>query len=171
MAVVVDAEVDSPAGVAPGVRIGQVGQPVGVPVHRPVRVRPVRLVRVGDQRRPGHHAVAPRRRQPVACAPRSRGASLGWLLLAGGLTLLIVLSIGWLATSSDGSPAAPVPSSTTLVSIHSSETLWDVATEEAPSSAPQAVVDRIRQLNNLADATLYPGEMLRVPVDNSAAPH
>jgi hypothetical protein len=171
MAVVADAEIDSPVGAAPGTRNVRVGRSVGIPAQRSARVRPVRLVRVGDQRRPGHHVVAPRSRQPMACAPRSRGASLGWLVLAGGLTLLIVLGTGWLASSSDGSATVPVPSSTTLISIHSGETLWDVAIQEAPSSPPQAVVDRIRELNNLDDASLYPGEMLRVPVDASLAAH
>ncbi|HEX3778201.1 MAG TPA: LysM peptidoglycan-binding domain-containing protein [Pseudonocardiaceae bacterium] len=122
-------------------------------------------MRAGDQRRPGHVAVAPGHRQPAVCAPRPRAASFGWLILAAGLTLLIVLGAGWLGSASDGNATVPVPSATTVVSIHSGETLWDVATQEAPGSAPQAVVDRIRQLNNLDDATLYPGEMLRVPVE------
>ncbi len=81
--------------------------------------------------------------------------------MVGGLTLLIVLGAGWLGA---GGSAVPVPSTTTLVSVHPGETLWDLATQEAPASAPVAVVDRIRQLNNLTDAVLYPGEMLRVPV-------
>lgn len=133
-------------------------------VQRPVRVRKVRLVRAGDQRRPGHRVSAPRRGYPVACAPRSRPLSLGWFVLAAGLVMLMVFGVGWLASGS-GPSAAPVPTATTIVSIHSGETLWDVATSEAPSAAPQAVVDRIRQLNDLTDAVLYPGERLTVPVD------
>ena len=108
----------------------------------------------------------PRGARSVACAPRSRGASLGWLILTAGLVTLIVVGIGWLGVAS----AAPrrrcrCPSATTVVTIQSGETLWDVATSEAPSSAPQDVVDRIRTLNHIFDAAIYPGERLVVPVD------
>jgi hypothetical protein len=127
-------------------------------------MRPVRLVRAGDRRRPGHVVTVPARRaRSVACVPRSRGASLGWLVLTAAIVMLIVFGIGWLASSGDTS-SVPVPSATTVVTIHSGETLWDVATDEAPSSAPQDVVDRILQLNDISDATLYPGERLVVPV-------
>jgi hypothetical protein len=184
MAVVADAEIDSPAGVVPGApervhpqraHYGIHGmhavRPVGTVVNRPVRMRPVRLVRAGDRRRPGHVITVPARRVPsVACVPRSTGASLGWLILTAGLVTLAVFGIGWL-TSSGSTSSVPVPSATTVVTIHSGETLWGVATDEAPSSAPQDVVDRILQLNDISDATLYPGERLVVPVDTAAASH
>ena len=154
LAVVADAEVD------PSVR------PVGTIIHRPVRMRPVRLVRAGDGRRPGHVVTVPARRTPVACAPRSRGASLGWLALTAGLVALIVVGIGWIG-SFGGTAATPVPTSTTVVTVHSGETLWSVATNEAPSSSPQDVVDRIRELNHIFDAAIYPGERLIVPVETT----
>jgi hypothetical protein len=169
LAVVADAEVDSAAALAPGAPGQGAGGvravlPSGTIIHRPVRMRPVRLVRAGDGRRPGHVVHAPARRaQSVACAPRSRGASLGWLALTAGLVALIVVGIGWIG-SFGGAAATPVPSTTTVVTVHSGETLWDVATSEAPSSSPQDVVDRIRALNHIFDAAIYPGERLVVPV-------
>ena len=169
MAVVADAEIDSPAGTVPGAPEGiRAVRPVGTVIHRPVRMRPVRLVRSGDRRRPGHVVMVPARRAAaVACVPRSRGASLGWLILTAGIVMLIVFAAGWLLSSGGGSSSVPVPSATTVVTIHSGETLWDVATEEAPSSSPQDVVDRIRALNSIADSTLYPGERLLVPVESA----
>jgi hypothetical protein len=167
MAVVADAEIDSSAEVLVGTSSGvRAVRPVGTVIHRPVRMRPVRLVRAGDRRRPGHVVTAPARRaRSVACAPRSRGASLGWLVLTAGVVTLIVFGIGWLGSVGGTSPETPVPAATTVVTIHSGQTLWDVATSEAPSSAPQDVVDRIQQLNNISDAALYPGERLVVPVE------
>lgn len=173
MAVVADAEIDSPAGTVPGAPGSAAAdiravRPAGTVINRPVRMRPVRLVRAGDRRRPGHVVTVHARRAPsVACVPRSRGASLGWLILTAGVVMLIVFGAGWLLSSGGDSSSVPVPSATTVVTIHSGETLWDVATQEAPSSSPQDVVDRIRALNNIADATLYPGEQLRVPVESA----
>ena len=172
LAVVADAEVDPSATLAPGTRGGTSGgvravRPTGTIIHRPVRMRPVRLVRAGDRRRPGHVVTVPARRaQSVACAPRSRGASLGWLALTAGLVALIVVGIGWLG-SFGGTAATPVPATTTVVTVHSGETLWNVATNEAPSSSPQDVVDRIRELNHIFDAAIYPGERLVVPVETT----
>jgi hypothetical protein len=167
MAVVADAEIDSPAGVPIDTTSGvRAVRPVGTVINRPVRMRPVRLVRAGDRRRPGHVVTVPSRRaRSVACPPRSRGASLGWLMLTSGIVTLIVFGIGWLGSTGGTSSSVPVPSTTTVVTIQSGQTLWDVATSEAPSSAPQAVVDRIQELNNISDAALYPGERLVVPVD------
>lgn len=169
MAVVADAEIDSPAGVVPGAPTGiRAVRPAGTVINRPVRMRPVRLVRVGDRRRPGHVVTAPARRAAsVACVPRSRGASLGWLILTAGIVMVIVFGAGWLLASGGDGSSVPVPSATTVVTVHSGETLWDVATNEAPSSSPQDVVDRIRALNDIADSTLYPGERLIVPVESA----
>ncbi|HEX4223324.1 MAG TPA: LysM peptidoglycan-binding domain-containing protein, partial [Pseudonocardiaceae bacterium] len=94
-----------------------------------------------------------------------RGASLGWLILTSGIVTLIVFGIGWLGSTGGTSSSVPVPSATTVVTIQSGQTLWEIATDEAPSSAPQDVVDRIQQLNNISDATLHPGERLVVPVE------
>ncbi len=167
MAVVADAEIDSPAGVAPGAPDGiRAVRHAGTVINRPVRTRRVRLVRAGDRRRPGHVIMAPARRAAsVACVPQSRGASLGWLILTAGIVTLIVFGAGSLLASGGDSSSVPVPTATTVVTIHSGQTLWDVATSAAPSSSPQDVVDRIRALNNITDSTLYPGERLVVPVE------
>jgi hypothetical protein len=93
--------------------------------------------------------------------------SIGWLVLAGVLTFVVVLAIGWATGDNgpDGGPdGGPVPASTQVVQLHQGDTLWSVAERLAPAAAPSAVVARIRQLNNLdVDSTVYPGELLRVP--------
>jgi hypothetical protein len=86
------------------------------------------------------------------------------LVLAGVLTFLAVLGIGWSA----GSSGPAVPSQTQVAQVRAGDTLWSVAHRLDPAASTGAVVDRIRQLNSLdVDATVYPGELLRVPSDLS----
>jgi predicted Zn-dependent protease len=110
--------------------------------------------------------VARSRSQAVGrpCAARPAGGSIGWLVLVGVLAFVVVLGLGWFATSeSTGS----VPQHTVQVQVHPGETLWGIAERLAPNDQPAAVVDRIRQLNGLAAADqLYPGELLQVPSAN-----
>ncbi|TVT17143.1 LysM peptidoglycan-binding domain-containing protein [Amycolatopsis acidiphila] len=61
--------------------------------------------------------------------------------------------------------SAAVPERTATVTVGSGETLWDVAHHYAPASDADAVVARIKQLNNFGDATVVPGLPLTVPVD------
>jgi hypothetical protein len=89
------------------------------------------------------------------------GGSQGWLVLAGVLTFVVVLGVGWVAGGQD---AGAVPSNTVQVQVHPGQTLWSIAEQSVPGGQPAAVVDRIRQLNGLTAADqLYPGEVLQVP--------
>jgi LysM domain len=145
-----------PAGGRPGVRT--------LP-HREERV--LRRGPARDSRRPGALTAAPRRVVPIArCAPRTAAGSLVWLLLAGGLTLLVVLGIGWLGTG--GAAADPVPDTTALVQVQSGDSLTSIAHRMDPNSSSAAVADRIRSLNSLTDAALFPGQLLQVPVGSGA---
>jgi len=122
-----------------------------------------RLVRVGpyvEGRRPARLVAAPRHARAVDCAPRSRFGSAGWLIVVGGLTFAVALALIW---SAGGSASAVVPSTTAVVQIRSGETLWDVAREQAPGSVADAVVAQIMRINSLTNASVYPGELLRVP--------
>jgi predicted Zn-dependent protease len=56
-----------------------------------------------------------------------------------------------------------VPRRTMVVEVHSGETLWDLAERAAPHSPPQAVAERIRQLNGMRGSSVYPGQPLLVP--------
>jgi LysM repeat protein len=61
------------------------------------------------------------------------------------------------------SGATSVPERTNIVHVQVGETLWDVAERNAPHSDPDAVVSRIRELNNLPDSDIVPGQPLVVP--------
>lgn len=132
-------------------------------VVRPARSRPTYT----DGRRPARLVAASPRPAPQQCAPRPLAGSIGWLVVAGVVAFLVVLGIGW---SMGGTPdAGSVPTRTVLVQVHQGETLWNVAQRMAPSSAPTAVVAKIRQLNSLdVDSVLYPGELLKVPTGLTA---
>jgi hypothetical protein len=104
-----------------------------------------------------------------SCGPRSVGGSVGWLVLAGVLTFLVVLGVNW---STAGQDTGAVPTRTQVVQVRQGDTLWTVARRMDPAAPPSAVVDRIRQLNSIdVDSTVYPGELLRVPstLSDSAA--
>lgn len=55
---------------------------------------------------------------------------------------------------------------TTTVVVEDHDTLWGIADDlDAPYDI-RKVVKEIRDMNNLESATIYPGEVLRVPVFN-----
>jgi hypothetical protein len=56
-----------------------------------------------------------------------------------------------------------VPTETTLTRVGAGETVWDVAQRVAPKSDQRAVVERIRQLNGMANSAIQPGQQLQVP--------
>jgi hypothetical protein len=129
--------------------------------HREERV--LRRGPARDSRRPRGLTSAPRRVSPLArCDSRTVAGSLVWLVLAGALTLVVVLGAGWLGTGR--SAADPVPSDTALVQVHAGDTLTSIARRMDPNSSSVEVADRIRSLNSLTDATVFPGQLLRVPI-------
>jgi hypothetical protein len=132
-------------------------------VVRPTRRRVVH----SDGRRPARLMAAPYRVAAQPCEPDTRVRSLGWLVLIGALTFLVVLGIGW---SLGGGPTPAVPERTVLVQVHQGETLSAIARRMAPLAQAGAVVEKIRDLNGLnADSVLYPGELLQVPSDLSVS--
>ncbi|MDQ4092174.1 MAG: LysM peptidoglycan-binding domain-containing protein [Actinomycetota bacterium] len=81
------------------------------------------------------------------------------LAAAATVTLAVVGGMGWM-----GQVASPgVPAETALTRVGAGETVWDVAQRVAPKSDQRAVVERIRQLNGMADSAVQPGQQLQVP--------
>jgi hypothetical protein len=83
------------------------------------------------------------------------------LLGLGVLAMVTVICLGMVYLYASGSTS--VPERTGVAYVQVGETLRDVARRSAPDSDPDAVVERIRELNRLADATVVPGQSLVVP--------
>lgn len=116
-----------------------------------------------DSRRP------PTRRRPVAAPLVASGAGCGsgheptWFstIAIGVFVGLFVLVFGFVAGLGAGD--APLPVTTKVVYVQPGESLWNIAQSAAPSSPPDAIVQRIHELNGLGDSGLHPGQALRVP--------
>jgi predicted Zn-dependent protease len=82
------------------------------------------------------------------------------LLVVGLVAAVAVIALSLLraAAADDG-----VPERTAVVEVRSGESLWELAERVAPQSQPQAVVERIRQLNGMHGSTVHPGQPLLVP--------
>ena len=88
------------------------------------------------------------------------GYRLGrWARLALTVTVLaaaVVIAVSLMATS--GSTAL------VDVTVTPGDTLWSIAAQAAPDRDPRAVIDEIRQLNDVTGSVLPVGVVLRVPV-------
>lgn len=102
-------------------------------------------------------AVAAVRPAPLRLTRRGR---LTVFLAALTLALLAAVALGATSAATDepGSPA-----STRVVMIGSGDTLWGVAEAVAEPGETQAMVLRIMELNGLDDASVAPGQQVRVP--------
>lgn len=128
---------------------------------------PARRVRQDTERpptrRPAHAAPAPRLLTPVACGHRRAPVPLSMVMLLAAAVCLAVVGLGILANAGAGSPA--VPERTAVVRVEPGESLLQLARRVAPHADPAAVVDRIRDLNDLSDSSLRPGQPLTVPTE------
>ena len=125
----------------------------------------------GEIRRPATRAraVAGRPRPKVSvCGPRRVLPRWPWLAAAGLAVALIFTGMGVFANGMSG---GAVPQRTATVMLGDGESLWDLARQYAPGSDADAVVARIRQLNDLGDANLVPGLPLTVPVAAQPVDH
>jgi len=124
--------------------------------------RVLRRLEIGDSRRPASRPLSVHRApEAVACRVRPSGQSPVQLLAIGVLVALAVVALGLLYLQ--GSGAATVPERTGVVYVQVGETLWDVAERSAPESDTAAVVERIRDLNQMDDSAVLPGQPLTVP--------
>jgi len=100
------------------------------------------------------------RRRVATCVPTVRRRRLPVTILVGLAVFLGVVGVGFMAGSMAG---APVPDQTAVVWVQPGETLWGVAERVAPGYDTEAVVARIRELNNVPANGILPGEPLQVP--------
>ncbi|GLW91510.1 LysM peptidoglycan-binding domain-containing protein [Actinokineospora globicatena] len=133
----------------------------GMPVRVPA---PGRTVGKGRLRPPTRRRIvgAPHVVAAPNCGPRRAPLPLLAMLGLGALVAALVYGVGALANSV--ATESQVPSTTAVVRVAAGESLSDVAARTAPDSDTAAVVERIRELNGLDDATVRPGQPLTVPV-------
>lgn len=87
-------------------------------------------------------------------------------LVVFALALAVVLGIG--VALAAGSMASPEPGSsapTSVVTVGTGETLWDIAAEIAPDGDVRDMIGRIEQLNDLDSTMLTAGQQLQVPAE------
>ena len=77
------------------------------------------------------------------------------------LAVVASVCVGLLYLYASG--ATSVPERTGIAYVQLGETLRDIAERSAPNSDPDAVVERIRELNRMADQHVVPGQQLIVP--------
>jgi hypothetical protein len=115
------------------------------------------------KRRPARHrAPALGTRRVATCVPTARHphARLPLFFLLGLVAFVGVIAIGLLAGSMAGSG---VPERTAVVWVQPGDTLWDVAERAAPGYDTEAVVARIRELNEVPVNGILAGQALEVP--------
>ncbi|MFB9928850.1 LysM peptidoglycan-binding domain-containing protein [Amycolatopsis halotolerans] len=119
--------------------------------------------RRGEPLRPQSRArVVAGRRGGVACQTATRPAvRWPWLFAIAFAACLIVTGLGVFGS---GVSSGPVPSRTASVSVQPGDSLGALAARFAPNADQSAVVERIKELNNLDDTALLPGMPLTVPV-------
>ncbi|GAB3876877.1 hypothetical protein GCM10029964_024790 [Kibdelosporangium lantanae] len=112
--------------------------------------------------RPGRHRRPEVTTRRVAdCAPRRRRRPrVPASFVIGAVVFLGVVGIGMLAGEIVGDQ---VPTQTAVVWVQPGETLWDVANRAAPGYDTEAVVAKIRELNNVPADGVLAGQALQVP--------
>jgi LysM domain-containing protein len=131
----------------------------------------LRLVPPLEQPRPpvprrGRHRSAARpdslgsRRRVATCVPTVRRRRMPVSFVVGLAVFIGVVGVGFMASSMAGDP---VPSQTAVVWVQPGDTLWGVAERVAPGYDTEAVVARIRELNDVPADGVLPGQALQVP--------
>lgn len=87
------------------------------------------------------------------------------LAAAGMLVLLVALVVGPVAhASGSGEGDLTTPYSSVRYVVRSGDTLWSIATEQAPGRDPRPLVAAIEQVNRLEAGELVPGKGIDIPV-------
>lgn len=82
------------------------------------------------------------------------------------LSVAIVLGIGLaFAAGSAATRDAGTPEPTTVVTVGTGDTLWDIAAGLADDGDVRSMMERIEKLNALDSGMLVAGQRLRVPVE------
>lgn len=82
-----------------------------------------------------------------------------WARLAITVTVLAAAAVLAVSLTAGAAPARLVD-----VTVGPGDTLWSIATGAAPDRDPRAVIDEIRELNDVPGTVLPVGVVLRVPV-------
>lgn len=108
---------------------------------------------------------------PLPCvgsaAPSLHGARLtrrGRVVVALAWLLLIVAGALAFVRPWDASPSTGTPAAVTTVEVRGGDTLWELATDAAPTADPRETVAAIMELNDLSSAgDIRPGDVLEIP--------
>ncbi|MFZ2240830.1 MAG: LysM peptidoglycan-binding domain-containing protein, partial [Gordonia amarae] len=92
----------------------------------------------------------------------ARRRSVASAVLAGAL-LAVVTWLLVIVGNNYADAVAPDPTGSALVHVRSNESLSSVAARVAPGYPVEAVVEQIRELNDLTSSGLVPGQPLVVP--------
>ncbi|MEP6695359.1 MAG: LysM peptidoglycan-binding domain-containing protein [Pseudonocardiales bacterium] len=137
-------------------------RPAGPPARHLSLVQPApiraRLPRHVDQRGTPEPTGNPEASAPTPARITRRGR----LVLCLGIVTVfsaVALVAAW---SVADRPPPPRPAAAIVV-VQSGDTLWAVAARADPQVDPRVTVDRIVKLNGLSDATVQPGQRLRLP--------
>jgi nucleoid-associated protein YgaU len=152
------------------------------PHRRPHAARAARLLAVVEPPPAPRPAPAPAASRPSAggstalghtCARCSRSAGRpapGVRLTRRARRLLAVVGAGvgvlaaaWLGSLAGGGDDELVLVSESSVVVQQGDTVWSIARSVAGEEDVRAVVDRIQELNDLDEAALQPGQVLRLP--------
>lgn len=99
-------------------------------------------------------------------APAGRGrlhiTRRGRLLVLALLMALVAVLVLHGRSSVAGVDPAAAPVRATVV-VSPGDSLWSIAERVAPTADPRRTVARLRDLNNVADGMLRPGEVLVLP--------
>lgn len=130
--------------------------------RRPGRARHLRRIRTEALRSEVVRAEAPAIAPAIAPAvvqTATEGYRMGrWARLALTITVVAATVVVVLTLAAGSPPRAMVD-----VTVGPGDTLWSIATQAAPERDPRAVIDEIRQLNNVPGGVLPIGVVLRVP--------
>lgn len=85
-----------------------------------------------------------------------------WARLAVTTTVLVAAALLTVSLLS-----GPAPRRMVDVTVGPGDTLWSIATAQAPDRDPRAVISEIVQLNGLDDDVLHLGVVLRVPAEQN----
>lgn len=85
-----------------------------------------------------------------------------WARLAVTTTVLVVAALLTVSLLS-----GPAPRRMVDVTVGPGDTLWSIATAQAPDRDPRAVISEIEQLNGLDGDMLHVGVVLRVPAEEN----
>ncbi|MBG6138068.1 LysM peptidoglycan-binding domain-containing protein [Longispora fulva] len=79
-------------------------------------------------------------------------------------TLMTAVFLGGLALAAPTSVASGVPSESRVAVVRPGDSLWSVAVRELPGMDTYRAVRQLREINDLDDGVVQPGQHLVLPV-------